>query len=175
MTVKTILIILTALAALLIAGCNSTGANPDTSQESTDTRESSVSERTQPSGTETPESTTSLSESTLPPTGGEQLKPPHVPPPEELPPNAPPVNEPVSEPIKPPDADVAPDPLNDPIPNRNSMTQEEIKQYASARGCYPSCEGAAIRRGEVPLTEQEEKNLRDSGVLSPDVEVPKAS
>lgn len=46
-----------------------------------------------------------------------------------------------------------------------SLTPEE---------CYPSCQGAAIRRGEVPLTEQEEANLREQEILAPEVEVPRA-
>lgn len=40
--------------------------------------------------------------------------------------------------------------------------------------CYPSCQGAAIRRGEVPLTAEEEANLREQEILAPEVEVPRA-
>ncbi len=45
---------------------------------------------------------------------------------------------------------------------------------ATPSDCIPSCQGAAIRRGEVPLTAEEEANLRESGVLAPETEVPRA-
>ncbi len=47
-------------------------------------------------------------------------------------------------------------------------------QYATPSECIPSCQGAAIRRGEVPLTAEEEANLREAGVLAPETEVPRA-
>lgn len=71
------------------------------------------------------------------------------------------VEEPIAaeEPVvveAPPEAPSVPDP---------SPPQSAVS--GTAEDCIPSCQGAAIRRGEVPLTAQEEANLRAQGILDP--------
>lgn len=78
------------------------------------------------------------------------------------------VEEPIAaeEPVvveAPPEAPSVPDP---------SPPQSAVS--GTAEDCIPSCQGAAIRRGEVPLTAQEEANLRAQGILDPGVEAPQA-
>lgn len=160
-----LLIILGALAALLATGCNTTGVIEPSDDAPAIIKEATATEAsTDETSSETTEAEDANTQSVDAPardTVTHDIHPVSVPPP-----NPPP--------IKSSDADEPPDPANDLIPDRQSLTQDEIKEIAKANGCYPSCEGAAIRRGEVPLTKQEEEYLRENGVLSPDVKVPRS-